>query len=169
MTTDLPAATGLFDIAEEIILKREGIYSNDARDDGGETWYGLSRNAHPDLPWPPTLEQARAVYRSEYWDGFRCGAFAPPVALALFDAVVQHKFLGAKMLQRALHVAEDGKIGPVTIAAARRRKPGELAATLYAFRVVFIYVPHHDWPDMRVGWMRRLFLNALETKEDFDV
>lgn len=102
------------------VLDREKEYSNDPEDPGGETCWGISRRYHPHLePWPPSREEAIAIYRREYWDELRCDRLPPAVAFLVFDAAVnQGQDRAALMLQRAARVAADGIIGPVTLAAA---------------------------------------------------
>lgn len=90
-------------------LQREGGYVNDPDDPGGETNYGLSKRAYPDLDIHDlTLETAALVYRRDYWErpGFnRVAEVAPAVAVRLFDLGVNcGTATAAKMLQRAINV-----------------------------------------------------------------
>lgn len=39
-----------FDLAYLTTMSHEGLYSNDPRDRGGETWKGIARNVHPNWP-----------------------------------------------------------------------------------------------------------------------
>jgi lysozyme family protein len=89
-------------------LQREGGYVNDPDDPGGETNYGLSKRAYPDLDIRNlTLEQAAQIYRRDYWDapGFgRLAEVAPWVAIRLFDLGVNcGPVTAGKMLQRAIN------------------------------------------------------------------
>jgi len=53
---DLPVS---FDRAFEIVIGAEGGYSNDPKDRGGETKYGISKRAYPYLDIPSlTLDNA---------------------------------------------------------------------------------------------------------------
>lgn len=66
-------------------------YVDDPRDPGGETNFGLSKRANPDLDMKAlTLERAIARYEERYWAPHGLGALADPWALFLFDAYVQH-------------------------------------------------------------------------------
>ena len=80
---------------------------------------GISAAAYPDLEIEAlTDEQIVGLYKRDYWDKNRCGEMPPRWALAAFDAsVLQGVFGAAFCLQRALGVAQDGKIGAQTIAA----------------------------------------------------
>ena len=67
----------------------EGFKSNDPDDPGGETVYGIARKYHPYLdPWPPTWEQAKAVYLSEYWIKNGCDELPFPVDVLHADSCV---------------------------------------------------------------------------------
>lgn len=47
----------------------EGGYVNDPKDPGGETKYGISKRAYPDLDIKLlTLEEAKKIYQRDYWD-----------------------------------------------------------------------------------------------------
>lgn len=105
----------------EGVLQREGAATNDPDDPGKETTFGISRRHHPNIPWPPTREQAIAIYRAEYWDPIRGDQLPPPLALVVFDAaVVPGVSWATRALQEVLRVTVDGAIGPKTIEAARR-------------------------------------------------
>jgi lysozyme family protein len=78
-----------FQQAVEFVLAREGGYANDPADLGGETNYGISKRAHPDLDIKNlTVEQAREIYRASYWIPAGCDGFSPGWALAIFDTAV---------------------------------------------------------------------------------
>lgn len=147
--------TDLFPAAVAIVLDREGVLSDDKNDPGGETWFGIARAFHPHIPWPPTREQAIAIYRAEYWDHCRCGELPWPLALAVFDGAVQHAPVDSvRMLQAAAKVGADGVIGAKTIAAASAA-PLDVLGEFMALRVLhYAGLPH--WKDDRLGWMRRL-------------
>jgi lysozyme family protein len=110
------------DISLEFVLSQEGRHNIDQ---GGDTWFGISRRAYPDLSWPPTREQAIAIYRRDYWNHprLRLERIKPlPVQMVLFDGAVQHgQVTMARLFQAelnrlggALRIAVDGDIGPQT-------------------------------------------------------
>lgn len=94
-------------------------YVNDPDDAGGETKYGVARNANPDLDihsldW----EGAERVYYKRYWLLGDCGDMPSRLAVLHFDSCVNHGVgRAAKFVQRAAGVADDGDIGPATIRA----------------------------------------------------
>ena len=119
--------TSAFSFAFDMLLIHEGGYVNDPRDPGGETKFGISDRAdgridgkHKGKPIKTlTLEDAKQIYKEEYWDKAHCNSFDDVVAICLFDtAVNQGVDTAIKMLQRTLKVKEDGIIGPKTISAA---------------------------------------------------
>jgi lysozyme family protein len=58
-------------------------------DTGGLTRFGISSRSHPGLDISSlTHEQAVEIYKREYWDRCRCGDFAWPMNLIVFDAAV---------------------------------------------------------------------------------
>ncbi|WP_010324364.1 glycoside hydrolase family 108 protein [Marinobacterium stanieri] len=139
----------------------EGEHSNDPADKGGDTWYGISRNAHPDMPWPPTRDQAIDRYQERYWDACHCHEMHPVLALLTFDAAVQHGTTqAAKFLQRTLGVTDDGIIGPQTLLAAQDEPHGAIFDFLSYRGRFYAELCMEDPSQKRFlrGWMRRLFL-----------
>ena len=131
--------------ALDFTLRWEGGYVHDARDPGGETKFGISKRAHPDLDIANlTRDQAGAVYRRDYWDRLRCFDLPRPVALAVFDfAVNSGRARAGRILQRAYNflvaaappLKIDGRIGPVTAHAISALDNG-CKAHLLAHRVL---------------------------------
>lgn len=145
----------------------EGGYVNDVTDRGGETKYGISARTYPNVDIKNlTMDQATDIYWRDYWQANYCGALPAPLALALFDAVVQHQPRSAgSLLQQALGVLGDGIIGPQTITAARQactRDGGHaVLADLLARRAQFyagLVTANSSQARFLHGWMRRLFL-----------
>lgn len=68
----------------------EGGYSNDAVDPGGETKYGISKRAFPDLDIKNLTPQlAEDIYKREYWDKLFLDSYTfPPFRWKLFDISV---------------------------------------------------------------------------------
>jgi len=104
----------------EFVLAREGGYTLDENDLGGETNWGISKKAYPNLDIKNlTIEQAKEIYRKDYWNPCKCDELPSHLAIAVFDAAVN---MGVKtsirMLQTSLGVISDGIIGDKTISAA---------------------------------------------------
>lgn len=72
--------------------RADGAYTNDKVDPGGETKFGISKRANPDLDIANlTLVQAMDVYYKKYWQAFNLDAQAYPLSVAVFDSYVQHR------------------------------------------------------------------------------
>jgi lysozyme family protein len=73
----------------EFVLAHEGGYSCDPIDPGGETNWGISKAAHPNVDIKNlTREGAIAIYRVAYWDTMKCNDWPFPIDCILFDASV---------------------------------------------------------------------------------
>lgn len=99
-------------------------YVNDPLDAGGETKYGVARNANRDLDIT-SLDWAGAerVYFRRYWLASHCDELtliSPRLAVLHFDGAVNHGVgRAALFLQRAADTIVDGDIGPATLKAIR--------------------------------------------------
>ena len=142
------------------VLDLEGGYVDDPDDRGGETKFGISKRSYPDVDIAAlSVDDAIAIYRSDYWSASRCDHLPAAVACFVFDAAIQHgPRRGARMLQRALGVDDDGIIGPVTIGAAEQADPRALLADLFTARLD-TYARLAEEPSQakfRAGWFRRM-------------
>lgn len=152
-----PPEEALFDRAFTLLIGEEGGYVDDPRDPGGETKFGISRRAYPDLDIAAlTLDQARAIYRRDYWQPLGCEDLSWPTALVLFDAGVNMGLRRATMLlQEALGEVADGIIGPRTRAAlAAQDGDPELVIRFQAERALF-YASLGTFRHFGRGWLRR--------------
>ncbi len=83
-----------FESAMDFVLKWEGGYVYDPKDPGGETKWGISKSAYPTLDIKDLTEQeARDIYRVDYWEKLGCDYLLWPVNLVVFDTAVN---MGAK-------------------------------------------------------------------------
>ena len=111
----------MFDKFIPIILKHEGGYVNDPKDSGGETKYGISKRAYPNVDIKNlTLDQAKEIYKRDYYDRMKLDRITNELlALHVFDFGVNAGVSRAiKHLQSVAGVHIDGIIGKDTIAAA---------------------------------------------------
>jgi lysozyme family protein len=152
--TGVPADS-CFSAAVAIVLEAEGVFADQAGDRGGETRYGIARNFHPGIPWPPTKDQATAIYRTEYWDVHRCGEMPWPWALVIFDAAVNQTEHAVRLAQRALGTDEDGIVGAETLRLIAGA-PQDLLLRYMALRAE-AYMAQPMWPTDGAGWLIRLF------------
>jgi len=106
------------------VLKMEGgeTAELDPNDPGGLTKYGISQQAYPSLDIRGlSLEDAKKIYRRDYWERCKCDDLPQALALCVFDcAVNQGPSVARRILQMSLGVTVDGIIGPKTLAAASK-------------------------------------------------
>lgn len=152
-----------FDRAFAAIVGVEGGYVNDPKDPGGETKFGLSHRANPDLDIERlTLEQAKNLYLLRYWQPARCDSFPWPLSLFVFDASVnQGGLIATKMLQAAAGTVQDGILGKNTLTAIAKADQRELCALFMAQRALR-YTGTRNFDIYGKGWFKRLFVVALD-------
>ena len=152
-----------FDRAFQITVGVEGGYVNDPADPGGETKYGISHRAYPDIGIKAlTLDQAKAIYQRDYWQPANCDRMPERIGHLVFDCAVHHGVKTAiKLLQRALRVADDGEFGPVTRGQLLARDTNETADLLMAQRMLYL-MTCSAWPTYKLGWAKRCFSVARE-------
>jgi lysozyme family protein len=155
----------LFDRA----LGHEGGYTNDRRDPGNWTGgkvgvgkllgtkFGIAANTFPNLDIKNlTAAQARKIYQDLYWDKVRGDELPVGIDWAVFDyAINSGPFRAIIGLQRALGVADDGKLGPVTLEAIRKANPRKVVNALCDERLKLMKSLKH-WLTYKNGWGRRV-------------
>lgn len=151
-----------FDQAFDTTVGHEGGYVNDQRDPGGETKYGISKRAYPSLDIKSlTLADAKAIYKRDYWDRAQCDKLPPGLAFDVFDAAVNSgPGQAIRWLQRAVGVADDGVVGPLTLAAVKRLEPEALQARYNGQRLDFM-TRLSTWEVFSRGWARRIAHNLM--------
>ena len=148
-----------FERAFEFLMEIEKGYVNDPRDPGGETKFGISKRAYPNLDIAAlTEDDAKGIYLADYWEPCRCDELPPDVALAIVDcAVNQGQGIAPRILQQALKVKIDGIIGEVTLAAVNAADPQELLIDVLSWRGRRYGFTAGTETYLR-GWLRRLFV-----------
>lgn len=148
---------GHFDRAVALVLELEGGFGDDPHDAGGATKYGISQAAYPHLDIRSlTLAAAKAIYRRDYWDRYRCGELPWPLALVFFDGVVQFSpARPIRWMQAAVGATVDGMMGPATVAAANACADLEAAArTIMTARGEY-RTTRPNYPRFGKGWRAR--------------
>jgi lysozyme family protein len=158
-------ATSTYDESLRRVLAHEGGYTNHPDDPGGPTNFGITiidyrkyvkADASAADIRTMALSDAKTIYRAKYWDALRCDALAAGVDYAVFDYGVNSGISrSAKVLQRIVGVADDGKIGPVTLAAVAGQNPSALVTNICHERLVFLK-RLRTWPVFGKGWGRRV-------------
>ena len=73
----------------DFVFRWEGGYSFDPLDPGGETNFGISKKAHPDIDIKSlTKAQALSIYHQDYWIPAGCDKLPWPLCLVVMDAAV---------------------------------------------------------------------------------
>lgn len=138
-------------------LQFEGSYVNNPADPGGETKYGISKRSYPDLDIAGlTVEDAKSIYKRDFWDAMNLDKFPEIVAETIFDAAVNSGKRAASIwLQKALEVEADGVIGPKTMAAVLAADELKLTMRFHGYRLAFL-ADLRTWPAFGRGWTKRV-------------
>jgi len=146
-----------FDTLFDRLISHEGGYSNDSRDPGGETNWGISKRSYPHVNIKTlTREDAKTIYRRDFWDRLKADTLYDGVAYQLFDFAVNSGIETAvRYLQRVVGVADDGHWGPASAAAAAAMSESDMIMGLCAERLDFM-TRLKNWPIHGKGWARRI-------------
>jgi len=156
----------------EFTLGMEGIYSNDPSDPGGETKYGISKKAFPNLDIKNlTIKQAKEIYYKDYWVPASCDKLVllgyPMLAKVIFDSSVNCGVSTAKKLvQMYLGITIDGVFGPQTFKAIKTQTDLHISiGTIFEREDYYdeIQIKNEKLLKFEKGWERRL-INLLVTE-----
>ena len=162
-----------FPKALELLLKHEGGFVNDSRDNGGmtnlgvtirvwEEWVGHDvdekqmRNLTPLMVAP--------LYKRKYWDACRADELVSGVDYCVFDVAVNSGCGRAiKLLQSVVGATPDGGYGSITSALVKEaeKDPARLIEVYCAKRLEFLQ-SLKTFPVFGNGWSRRV----AEVKEE---
>ena len=147
------------------VLKNEGGYVDDPNDRGGETKYGISKRAHPEVDIKNlTIDGALDIYRRLYWNPSKAEKLMPELRYQFFDHCINAgQGNGVKTLQKAINsklnqsdrIAVDGRIGRMTIGASEKLEESRLKA----FRLLYyanIVLKNPMQEKYWFGWYRRV-------------
>lgn len=153
-----------FDDAFNRLIGHEGDLSNDPNDPGGLTKYGISQRSYPNVDIKAlTLDEAKSIYKRDYWNAVQMEHLPECIRFDLFDMAVNSGVSQAvKTLQCAVGAGEDGKLGPVTIAAVRDFSEAQVVARFNGARLMFM-TNLKTWQHFGKGWARRIAANLLES------
>lgn len=150
-----------FEFALRYLFENEGGFSDDPADHGGATMWGITAAEARRYGYNVrqlTRAQAALIYRADYWVVVQWITDAR-LAAKCFDLVVNvGAFAGAKIIQRAAGVADDGVIGSRT-REALLALPVEQAIERVSQALGDYYVDicrtHADQLVFLKGWVRR--------------
>jgi len=151
-------------VMEQIFL-HEGGYVDHPRDPGGATNMGIThitlksyrgRSVTKADVKALTKAEARAIYEANYWNPTKCDDMPAGLDLVMMDGSVNSGIgRGPKWVQAALGVAQDGKVGPATIAAANAANVAEVINKACDARMAFLK-RLDTWDTFGKGWTRRV-------------
>lgn len=154
-----------FGVCLAAVLKHEGGYVDHPSDPGGATNMGITIGTLSEwLGRPATKDEVRtlspsiaaAIYHKRYWLPVRGDALGPGLDLAVFDyAVNSGPGRAVRELQAVLGVAQDGSLGPLTLAALATRRRHDVIAALCGRRMAFLR-GLRTFETFGKGWQRRV-------------
>ena len=152
-----------FDRAFQTLIGHEGGYIDDKNDPGGETKYGISKRSYPNYNIKTlTLENAKIIYKEDFWDKVQGDKLPYVVAFNFFDGAVNSGVGNSvRWLQRAAGVADDGVFGPLSLAAVLKEDPYILTAKYLGERLTFMS-NLSTWNKFGKGWARRIANNLKD-------
>lgn len=156
-----------FDTAMKRLLPHEGGYVNDPKDPGGETKFGISKRSYPKVDIKNlTWDQAKAIYKRDFWDKIQGDKLPMVVTYQLVDAAINSGIdRASRWVQRAVGATQDGDIGPATLAALKATDPNDVVFRFLGFRLQFM-TDLPIWDRFGKGWARRIAANLLYAAED---
>lgn len=94
-----------WDSALKFVMFWEGGYVNDPNDPGGETKYGISKRAYPNLDIKNLdVGTAETIYKSDYWNVCHCDSIPHPMDIVVFNIAVNQ---GSTMALKIYSYAAD--------------------------------------------------------------
>lgn len=146
------------------ILQSEGQNDDDPDDHGGRTSRGITQREYdawrrersqPTLDvWQAPQADIIAIYHDEYWEPL-CDGLPVGVDYIVFNNnVLDGPVRSTLLLQQALGVTPDGRIGPITREAIRNANGADLIKKLSAASASFYQALHQ--PKFLKGWLNRV-------------
>ncbi|MCM8594089.1 glycoside hydrolase family 108 protein [Accumulibacter sp.] len=161
----LPGMPSRFDLCVDLVLGKEGGFSNHPEDPGGPTMMGITQatlaawRGHPvSADDVRTLGRTEAldIYRANYWNAMRCDDLPKGVDLMVFDFGVNAGITrSVRLLQKVAGAEQDGSIGNLTLRAVRASNPAALVEALASGRLDF-YRSLDTYPTFGRGWENRV-------------
>ena len=154
-----------FETAVNTTLQYEGGYVNDPNDPGGETNFGISKKAYPNLDIKNLIiDDAKAIYKRDYWYKLNLDTLPEGISSCVFDSAVNQGTKAASvLLQRAAGVKDDGVIGPMTLAAVKSKDPMHLIRDFTVQRIL-MYSKLPIWSIYSKNWTQRSIDVALTAR-----
>lgn len=156
-------ATSFDKYALKFVLEDEGGNDDDPQDHGGRTSRGITQREYdawrkekrlsPKDVWQASAADIHDIYHQEYWLPL-CDLLPVGIDYLYFNmAVNAGPYRAAVLLQRAVGVADDGRIGPITRQAIGKFDAKTLVNN-YSVSAEKFYRSLHQ-PRFLNGWLNR--------------
>lgn len=153
-----------FQSSLRLVLQSEGGNDDDPSDHGGRTSRGITQREYSawrkekNLPefdvWKAPQSDIDTIYHDEYWNPL-CDSLPAGVDYAVFNNnVLDGPVRSTILLQEALGVTADGRVGPITRAAIKSADAKSLIARLSSASSAFYRSLHQ--PKFTKGWLNRV-------------
>jgi lysozyme family protein len=150
----------------ERVLRHEGGYTNHPSDPGGPTNFGITIGDYRKYVKPEataanvqamTLDEAKMIYRTKYWDVVRCDELPSGIDYAVFDYGVNSGVTRAgRVLRRVLKLADDSSaVSDAVITAAQAADVQSVIVAICDERLAFLQ-SLKTWSVFGKGWGRRV-------------
>lgn len=150
----------VFEKSFQEVMLAEGGYCNHPADKGGPTKWGVSQRAYPNLDIKNlTLDDAKEIYRRDYWN--KCGADKLPEGVAVMAADLAYNSgvsRSIKLMQRTCGLPESGKLDSVTLAKIKSSDIPDYMAKFKTVRMNFLK-SLSNWNVFGRGWTNRVNKN----------
>ena len=154
-----------FDRCLKLVLKSEGLYSNNPKDSGGETMMGVTKAAWSTWLKRPiangemaklTVADITPFYKALYWDKSYCNQLPTGIDYMVFDASVNMGVgQSIRLLQKSLGCVADGVIGPNTMKLINESKVNDMIDKYSAQKEMF-YRSLALFNTFGKGWLSRV-------------
>lgn len=150
-----------FDEVFDRLMGHEGKYSNNPADPGGETMWGITKRVALEFGYRGAMrklprEKAKEIARVGYWKRAGCEQYDSAIGWQVMDAAFNHGIENAvRFLQRAVRVADDGVIGPISLAAVKQHTVTDVLMRFNAQRLRF-YTKLSTFDEFGRGWTNRV-------------
>lgn len=153
-----------FPASLKLVLQSEGGNDDDPADHGGRTSRGITQREYdawrkekgqPLLDvWQAPQADINTIYHDEYWEPY-CDRMPAGLDYIYFNnCVLDGPYRSTVLLQEALGVTADGRIGPITRQAIAAANPTAVIVKLSAASEAFYRGLHQ--PRFLNGWLNRV-------------
>ena len=158
--------TKFLEIFDRIIGVEAG-YVNNPQDPGGETKWGISKRSYPNIDIATlTRGGAMDIYYRDFWLVIEADKMSKALAFQCMDFAVNSSIQTAiRYLQRAIGVADDGHVGPVTLSKLSATDTNDVILNFNAERLDYM-TKLSNWPNAGKGWARRIAQNLRYGSQD---